>query len=251
MSLNNPSCEGARLHSDSSRSPIHPPRSGFVQHYAQPRSLRSLDAARYSRAAPVSSTLCFRRPPLQIVLMRHGKPKIDMRLRLNAAEFGAWVEQYNAAGIDTECLPPQGAVAQAKQCAFTVCSNLPRSLESANALGVERIGNYSSMFREFDMPHAAWRFPNLSLQAWLVFFRLAWALGYSTNAESFKSAKARAHSCAEQLTDLASTHGTVLFVGHGSLNWFVTRYLKRMGWLSAERPPKKYWEHSVFYMQET
>lgn len=188
---------------------------------------------------------------MQIVLMRHGKPKIDTRRRLNAAEFGVWVEQYNAAGIDIECLPTQEAFEQASQCAFTVCSNLPRSLESANALGIESIGIYSHMFREMDMPHAAWRFPILSLQAWLVFFRLAWAFGYSANAESFKSAKARARSCAEQLANLASTHGTVLFVGHGSLNWFIARYLKRMGWQSADRPPKKYWEHSAFYMPET
>ena len=188
---------------------------------------------------------------MQIVLMGHGKPKIDTRRRLNAAEFGVWVEQYNAAGIDIECQPPREAVAQANQCAFTVCSNLPRSLESANALGAEHIGVYSPTFREMDIPHAAWRFPTLSLQAWLVFFRLAWALGYSANAESFKSAKARARSCAEQLANLASIHGTVLFVGHGSLNWFVARYLKRMGWLSADNPPKKYWEHSVFHMQPT
>jgi broad specificity phosphatase PhoE len=171
------------------------------------------------------------------------------RRRLNAAEFGVWVEQYNAAGIDAEYLPTQEAVAQASQCAFTVCSNLPRSLESANALGIERIGASSHMFREMDMPHAAWRVPTLSLQAWLVFFRLAWALGYSANAESFKSAKTRARSCAEQLANLAVTNGTVLFVGHGSLNWFVARCLKRMGWISADKPSRKYWEHSVFYMQ--
>ena len=107
---------------------------------------------------------------MQIVLMRHGKPQIDHRLRLSAAEFGVWVEKYNAVGIDTECQPPQGAIAQANQCAFTVCSNLERSLESARLLGVERIGVYSPLFREMDMPNAAWRFPTLSLQAWLVFF---------------------------------------------------------------------------------
>lgn len=188
---------------------------------------------------------------MQIVIMRHGNPKIDTCRRLNAAEFGVWVEQYNAAGIDTEFPPTQESVAKASQCAFAVCSNLPRSLESANALGVERIGAYSHVFREMDIHHAAWRFPTLSLQAWLVFFRLAWALGDSADTESFKSAKTRARSCAEQLANLASTHGTVLFVGHGSLNWFVARYLKRMGWLSADKPPRKYWEHSVFHMQAT
>ncbi len=188
---------------------------------------------------------------MKIVLMRHGKPRIDKHLRLNAAEFGAWVEKYNAAGIDSECQPPLEAIEQATKCAFTVCSNLARSVESAKALGVERIGVCSSMFREMDMPHATWRFPSISLLAWSVFFRLAWAFGYSANAESFKAAKTRARGCAEHLANLSSTHGTVLFVGHGSLNWFIAKYLKRMGWLSAEKPPRKYWEYSVFHVQAT
>lgn len=188
---------------------------------------------------------------MKIVLMRHGKSRIDKHLRLNAAEFSAWVERYNAAGIDSDCQPPQEAIEQATQCAFTVCSNLARSVESAKALGIERIGICSSMFREMDMPHAAWRFPSISLPAWSVFFRLAWAFGYSANAESFKAAKARARSCAEHLANLSSTHGTVLFVGHGSLNWFVAKHLKRMGWQSTEKPPRKYWEYCVFHVQAT
>ncbi|PZA16443.1 histidine phosphatase family protein [Parazoarcus communis] len=195
--------------------------------------------------------LHFRRSSLQIVLMRHGKPKIDTRRRLNASDFGVWVEQYNATGIDAEYPPTRETVAKASQCTFTVCSNLPRSLESARTLGIERIGVCSHMFREMEIPHAAWRFPTLSLQAWLVFFRLAWALGYSANAESFKSAKARARRCAELLASLASTHDTVLFVGHGTLNWFVAGYLRRMGWISADSPPRKYWEHSVFHIRPT
>lgn len=185
---------------------------------------------------------------MQIVLMRHGRPRIDKRLRLNAAEFGAWVGKYNAAGVDTECQPPKIAIEQANQCAFTVCSNLPRSLESAKALGVGRIGVSDAMFREMEMPHAAWRFPKLPILVWSVFFRLAWACGYSAGVESFKAAKARARSCAEHLASLASAHGTVLFVGHGSLNWFVAKHLRSMGWLGAEKPPRKYWEFSVFYI---
>jgi len=99
-----------------------------------------------SRRASHRSNRC-RRPLLQIVLMRHGKPKIDKNLWLNAAEFGAWVKKYNAAGIDIDYQPPQIAIQQANQCAFTVCSNLARSLESAKALGVERIGVCAPMFR--------------------------------------------------------------------------------------------------------
>jgi broad specificity phosphatase PhoE len=183
--------------------------------------------------------------------MRHGKPKIGTRFRLNAAEFGAWVEKYNAAGVDSACQPPQVAIEQAKQCALVVCSNLPRSIESAKALGVGRLRLSDPMFREMDMPHAAWRFPRLSVFVWSVFFRLGWTFGYSAGVESFKAAKARAAGCAERLASLASAHGAVLFVGHGSLNWFIAKHLKSMGWLCPERPPRKYWEFSVFHIQTT
>jgi len=183
---------------------------------------------------------------LKIVLMRHGKPQIDKHLRLNASEFGIWVGKYNAAGIDTLCPPPFVAIEQVNQCSMTVCSDLPRSLESARALGVERIGLTDHMFREMDMPHATWRFPKIYLSVWLVFFRLAWAFGYSSNVESFKAAKERARGCAEYLARLASTHDAVLFVGHGSLNWFIAKYLKEMGWWSSKKAPRRYWDFSVF-----
>ena len=186
---------------------------------------------------------------MQIVLMRHGEPDIDKRLRLNALEFGAWVEKYNAAGVDTASQPPQAAIEKAQQCAFTVCSHLPRSVESAKTLGIGRSGLSDPMFREMDMPHAAWRFPKLSVLAWATIFRLAWVFGYSAGVESFQSAKERARRCAAHLARLACTHGTVLFVGHGSLNWFIAKYLKSMGWLCAEKPPRKYWEFSVFHIQ--
>ena len=188
---------------------------------------------------------------MQIVLMRHGKPKIENRLRLNAMGFGGWVEEYNAAGVDTACQPTPAAIEQANQCKFVVCSNLPRSLESAKTLGIQQLGVSDPMFREMDMPHAAWRFPKLSVLAWSVIFRLAWVLGYSAGGESFKAAKERARRCAEHLVSLASIHGAVLFVGHGSLNWFIAKHLKSMGWLCAEKLPRKYWEFSVFHLKKT
>jgi broad specificity phosphatase PhoE len=182
---------------------------------------------------------------LKIILMRHGKPNIDNSLRLNALAFGVWVEQYNAAGLDADDLPPREAVEQAGLASFIVCSDLPRSLESARRLGIKRIDLSSFSFREFDMPSSTWRFPVLPLSLWLLFFRLAWMFGYSPHVESFKSAKARVHHCAEQLVNLASIHDTVLFVGHGWLNWLLVKYLKRLGWRLAKKPKGRYWRHCV------
>lgn len=178
--------------------------------------------------------------------MRHGKPTIDKPPRLNAAEFGVWVEAYKAAGIDASDPPPSAAIEQARQCALTVCSDLARSVESAAALGVKEISMRSPSFREMEMPYAVWRFPRLSASNWSIFFRLAWICGYSSNAEPFETAKARARDCAERLAELSASRGNVLFVGHGTLNWFVARHLGRIGWSASGRPPERYWEFSVF-----
>lgn len=179
-----------------------------------------------------------------IVLMRHGKPEIDLSVCLSAQEFGEWIRCYDKACIDRGCPPPPAAIEQARQCSLVVCSDLRRSRESADILGVERIGRTDHAFREMEIPHATWRFPRLSVRIWLVLFRLAWIFGYSAGVESFKAAKERARHCAERLVGLAKEHETILFVGHGSFNWFVAGYLREMGWRANGRP-RKYWEFSI------
>lgn len=183
---------------------------------------------------------------MNIVLLRHGMPKIEKTLRMSAREFGLWVSAYNAAGIDNSSWPPPDAIQQANQCAVVVCSDLPRSLESAQALGVTDIHLCEPIFREMEMPYAKLAFPRLSPGLWSVLFRLAWLAGYSANAESFKEARKRARDCAKRLVELASRHGTVLLVGHGSLNWFIARYLAKWGWSAAGKPPRKYWQYGVY-----
>jgi broad specificity phosphatase PhoE len=173
-------------------------------------------------------------------------PKIDKDRLLNATEFGFWVSEYNAAGINVGCRPPQHAIEQVSRCAFVVCSSLPRSMESAKALGIESIDVCEAMFREMDMPHANRSFPRLSPAMWTVLFRLIWAVGYSANTESFKEARERARSCAQRLAELASVHGTVLLVGHGLLNWFIAWHLKKMGWSGPQKSPRNYWDFAMY-----
>jgi broad specificity phosphatase PhoE len=178
-------------------------------------------------------------------------PRIDRDRRLTPGEFGRWIAEYNAAGIDMAYRPPPPALQQAAGSAFVVCSDLPRSLESAEALGVANIGQCDSMFREMDMPYARSHFPRLPLPAWMVIFRLMWITGYSAHAESFANAKQRARRCADRLVELASAHGSVLLVGHGSLNWFVARHLQDTGWSGPRNTPRRYWEFGVYVRHPT
>lgn len=183
---------------------------------------------------------------MEIILMRHGRPAIDARQRLNARSFGAWVSRYDAATIDPASPPPTAAIRQARQATYVMCSTLPRSLTSATALGIPTPHGRDAAFRELEMPHADWRHPTLPVGLWLVLFRLAWALGYHRHAESFAAAKARAISCADILSQLAAAHGNVLFIGHGSLNWFIARALRRAGWHTPDGTPRRHWQYSVF-----
>ena len=183
---------------------------------------------------------------MQIILMRHGRPVIDARQRLSARGFGTWVGHYNAATIDPASQPPAEAIAQARQAAYVLCSTLPRSLTSAAALGIESPHGRDAAFRELEIPNADWRFPVLPVGLWAVLFRLSWALGYHRHAESFAAARVRAATCTDTLSQLARAHGSVLFIGHGALNWFIARALRRAGWHSSAGAPRRYWQYAVF-----
>ncbi len=188
---------------------------------------------------------------MEIVILRHGKPKIETSGSVSASGFGLWVDAYNKTGIDNTHAPSTNAISQAKQCSIVVCSSLPRSIESANALGVKNIEVQNSMFRECEMPYANWSHPKLSVLVWSFVFRILQMLGYSSNAESFKEARERAHLCALRLCELAKKHESVLFVGHGSLNWLISRKLLRMGWVRSKNAGRGYWDYGVYHYNAT
>lgn len=183
---------------------------------------------------------------MQIILMRHGRPDADTRQWLNARDFGAWIDHYNAAGIDPATPPSTAALNLARQADHVLCSPLPRSLTSAAALGISTPHTCDPAFRELDMPHADWRSPVLPVGLWSVLFRLAWMAGYGRHAESFAAAKARAASCADTLRQLAAAHGSVLVVGHGALNLLIARALRRTGWQTTDSAPRRYWQYAIF-----
>ena len=188
---------------------------------------------------------------MEIVILRHGKPKIETSGSVSASGFGLWVDAYNKTGIDNTHAPPPNAIAQAKACSVVVCSSLPRSIESANAIGAKNIDVHDSMFRECEMPYVDWSYPKLSVLGWSFVFRILQILGYSPNAESFKEARERACLCALRLSELAKKYESVLFVGHGSLNWLISKKLLRMGWVGPKNAGRGYWDYGVYRYNAT
>jgi broad specificity phosphatase PhoE len=184
--------------------------------------------------------------PVQIILMRHGRPMLESHLKLSAQEYGLWVERYNMSGIDRRYSPPPAAMEQARRCSYFVCSNLPRSLESLEALGINGADICDALFREMEMPSAAWRRPRLPAWGWSALFRFIWIMGYTENAESFTSARKRARRCGQKLVEVSVLHVDILFVGHGLLNRLIGKFLRDEGWTWSERSTGRYWESDTY-----
>ena len=129
---------------------------------------------------------------MEITLLRHGKPNSPSLDILSASAFCEWVMEYNASGLCLSSKPTMKAFRYAQACNAIVCSDLPRSIESAKVLNAGSVVLSSSIFNEADLPMANWHTIKLSPKIWAVTFRVLWLLGYARNSESFKEAKIRA-----------------------------------------------------------
>ena len=177
--------------------------------------------------------------------MRHGRPACDERTPLRRTEFAAWVAAYDRASLDPADPPPAGVRALAERAAVIVTSSLRRSYESAALVASARPAQRDALFDEAGIP-APPRIPlRLRPPIWDVVSRVAWLCGWSPDCESAAAARARAVRAAQRLEQLAAAHGVVMLLGHGMLNTFIAKSLRRSGWRG--RPPRfAYWAAQAF-----
>ncbi|MEJ1356949.1 MAG: histidine phosphatase family protein [Candidatus Sedimenticola sp. (ex Thyasira tokunagai)] len=183
---------------------------------------------------------------MKIVILRHGKPVIPSLKKLSASSFSKWVSEYNASGLCSTSKPTEQAQYCANECNAIVCSELPRSIESAKKLKNGRIVLSDSIFNEAGLPTANWQAIKLSPKIWAVAFRILWLLGYSKSSESFREAKLRASEAVERLIEIALESESVVFVGHGVYNRILANELRSRGWSGPKNPGSKYWAFGVY-----
>ena len=183
---------------------------------------------------------------MEIILLRHGKPIMPSLEKIKAFSFRQWVETYDSSELCLSSKPNKTTTTRAKKCGSVVCSDLMRSIQSAEALNIKNITLSESQFNEAGLPSANWGILKLSPKTWAVIFRTLWLFGYSNNSESYKEAKIRASDSANKLIDLAKEHGSVLFVGHGIYNRLLAKKLKSLGWSGPSNPGTKHWSFGVY-----
>lgn len=183
---------------------------------------------------------------MEIILLRHGKPNIPSLNKIKAFAFKDWIDSYNAAGLNQQSIPTEKALIIANKCKVVVCSELPRSKESAAALKIKKITLSHSQFNEAGLPSANWNSLKLSPAIWAIIFRILWLFGYSNNSESYKEANTRAKKSAQKLIALAQEHERVLFIGHGIYNKLLSKQLRLLGWSGPANPGTKHWSFGTY-----
>lgn len=188
---------------------------------------------------------------MRIILLRHGKPKIDLHSMLKnrcaSADLENLINSYDLAGLSVDEKITDEVIEMATTCNIVIHSDLQRSIDSAKALGLHEVHHYSdALFREPTPPFAHWKYPKLTLLSWFILFRALWYLGYSNNGESISSARKRATQGAEKLKILAKKHDSVILVGHGFINRFIAKALLSSGWKGPKVPGNNYWEYGVY-----
>ncbi len=182
--------------------------------------------------------------------MRHGRPCVDSQNRIGLHQIADWIDSYNQSSIDLGYPAPEATINAIASCKAVVCSDLPRSIDSAAHLGRTQIALIDPMFREMSLPYLCCRSPKMSPMFWVTVFRLSWLMGFSRHGESLATSIQRANHATSVLISMAHAHNDLLMVGHGFLNRYIAKTLIASGWQGPKRPLSGYWATSIYYSPE-
>ena len=183
---------------------------------------------------------------MKIVLARHGKPDWDFKTPIPGHGLAAWQRGENDAPLDPLSRPGAELEHLARQATQLIATPLRRSLESARLLAPSVVPVVDAHFQEADLPSAIRSGVRFSPDVWAFLARTAWFCGWSPGVETFKAARARASTAAAILARYAETQGVVVLVGHGLMNFFIARQLRRRGWRGQRFPIQRHWAFAVY-----
>lgn len=186
---------------------------------------------------------------MEIILIRHGRPEFELKGKARAREVQNIIQSYDQSGITGT--PPDEAAKLALSCGAVICSDLRRSLHSAETLGVKDIYKIDSVFREVAIPHFRSGGVTLSVSAWGAALRIMSVFGFSKNGESLSMARKRAKEASSYLISVAHAHKRIMLVGHGFINYFIAKELLSQNWNGPSKPGKGYWGYGVYRRNES
>lgn len=186
----------------------------------------------------------------RIILIRHGQPNIALSPRTSHQGFRAYIDAYEAAGLDPQSAPPKDLRALVKDLTELFTSAKPRAHDSAKSLAPHAKLIVDPLFVE--APLAAPKIPLLKLrvQSWAVVARLLWHAGYHPDIEPYAASRARAQKAANILINRCTAEGTTALIAHGYFNFLIGRELKRQGHKKTGTHRARYWNAVIYEAQK-
>jgi broad specificity phosphatase PhoE len=184
---------------------------------------------------------------MRIVLVRHGKPAIEISRRTCSNGFREYIDEYQEAGLDPQSAPPEELLDLVKGLNAVYTSEAPRSTDSARTLLPDAELIADPLFAE--APLAAPRIPLLKMRVplWAVMARILWHAGYHPEIENYRRAKTRANQAADILTERAKENeGTAVLVAHGYFNAMIGRTLRKRGFRRTGAHRVRFWNAVVY-----
>jgi broad specificity phosphatase PhoE len=198
----------------------------------------------FSRAGALRPS---RDPTVRVILVRHGRPAIPLRLRTCHRGFRRYIDAYQDAGLDPRSAPPDELTDLVKGLNAVFTSASPRAQDSARTLLPEAEVIADPLFAE--APLAAPRIPLVKMKVpiWAVMARIMWHAGYHPEIEDFRRAKVRATAAADILLDRARANdGVAVLVAHGYFNAMIGRVLRKRGFRRSGTHRVKFWNAVVY-----
>lgn len=183
--------------------------------------------------------------PGWIVIVRHGKPEGDRKVRVTWREYIDWWQGYDASGLVAGQTAPEGLMALAREADVIFASTLRRACETAGAVAQGKEVVRDEVFIEAPLPPPPiWgrRKP----RRWGVYARVAWYFGLSGGRETRKESEQRAEAAAATLASHALRGQNVVVCAHGWFNRMMRPVLLSWGWKCIHDGGDKYWSYRKY-----
>nr|ALS91114.1 histidine phosphatase superfamily (branch 1) [uncultured bacterium] len=187
---------------------------------------------------------------MHIHLFRHGPSAYHEPAGLTYAQFGVWIERYNAAGIQSMKGSTKANVPPVPRAPCVFASDLPRSIETAHLLYPHTTIISDAVFREAHLPLLPLRGIRFKAETWVILAQLAWRCGWAPDGESARRARQRAAQAADRLIAHALEWGDVALIGHGFFNRLIAHELIRRQWMGSRRPTSAHCRCTTYTKKE-
>lgn len=187
---------------------------------------------------------------LRIILIRHGRPDIEVAPRASHREFRVYIDAYEDAGLDPNSAPPDELQDLVGELAAVFTSDRKRAHDSARALAPHAELIVDPLFVEAPLASPPIPILRMRVPKWAVVARILWHAGYHPEIENYRRAKHRAGEAAKILVARARQDGAAALVAHGYFNLLIGRELRQRGFEKSGLHRARFW-NAVIYTRES